>query len=219
MLKSKSLITLTFATMLAATTQGFAQTQPDPHHLTPDTDTTKTAPANQDQQGVSTPMMMDMMAGMMKMMGGDGAQMGMGGMGNMGMTDHTAGRIAFLRAELQISDAQSKAWDAFADAMQKIGSQMKEANMPMMAEGSAPQLLARLDSQERMLTARLDGVRAMKAAFAPLYDALSAEQRKTADDLLANHMGLMPLGMMQGGMMQGGMMQGGMMQGGMMPAQ
>lgn len=216
MLKSKSFITLTFVAMLAASSQGFAQTQPDAHHLAPDTYTTKTAPANQDQQGVPTPMMMDMMAGMMKMMGGGGAQMGMGG---MNMTEHTAGRIAFLRAELQITDAQSRAWDAFADAMQKIGSQMKAADMPMMAESPAPQLLARLDSQERMLTARLEGVRAMKAAFAPLYDALSAEQRKTADDLLANHMGLMPLGMMQGSMMQGSMMQGGMMQGGMMPAQ
>jgi hypothetical protein len=202
MLNSKSFISLTFATMLAATTQGFAQTQPE-HHLTPDTHATETAPANQDQQGMSMPMMMNMMSSMMKMMGGGGAQMGMGG---MNMTEHTAGRIAFLRAELQITDAQSKAWDAFADAMQKIGSQMKEADMPMMAEASAPQLLARLDSQERMLMARLEGVRAMKAAFAPLYDTLSVEQRKTADDLLANHMGLMPLGMMQGGMMQGGMM-------------
>jgi hypothetical protein len=201
MLKSKSLITLTFAAMLAASSQGFAQTQPE-HHLTPDTHSTEVAPGNQNQSGMSMPMMMNMMSEMMKMIGGGGAQMGMGG---MGMTDHTAGRIAFLHAELQITDAQSKAWDAFADAMQKIGSQMKAADMPMMAQGSAPQLLARLDSQERMLTARLEGARAMKAAFAPLYDALSAEQRKTADDLLANHMGLMPLGMMQGGMMQGGM--------------
>jgi len=211
MLKSKSFITLTFAAMLAASTQGFAQTQPDAHHSGQGTHSTEVAPGNQDQQGMSMPMMMNMMAGMMKMMSGGDAQVNMPGMGGMGMTEHTAGRIAFLRAELQITDAQSKAWDAFADAMQKIGSQMKAANMPMMDEASAPQLLARLDSQERMLTARLEGVRAMKAAFAPLYDALSAEQRKTADDLLANHMGLMPLGMMQGGMMQGGMMQGGMM--------
>jgi hypothetical protein len=208
MLKSKPLVTLTFAAMLAASTQGFAQTQPDPHHPADGAGTTEAVPGNQDQQGMSMPMMMNMMSSMMKMMGGGGAQMGMGG---MNMTEHTAGRIAFLRAELQITDAQSKAWDAFADAMQKIGSQMKEADMPMMAEASAPQLLARLDSQERILMARLEGVRAMKAAFAPLYDTLSVEQRKTADDLLANHMGLMPLGMMQGGMMQGGMMQGGMM--------
>ena len=208
MLKSKSFITLTFAAMLAASSQGFAQTQPDAHHPADGAGTTEAVPGNQVQQGMSMPMMMNMMSGMMKMMGGGGAQMGMG---RMNVTEHTAGRIAFLRAELQITDAQSKAWDAFADAMQKIGSQMKEADMPMMAEASAPQFLARLDSQERMLTARLEGVRTMKAAFAPLYDALSAEQRKTADDLLANHMGLMPLGMMQGGMMQGGMMQGGMM--------
>ena len=206
MLKSKTLITLTFTAMLAASAQGYAQTQPE-HHLTPDTHSTEAAPGNQDQSGMSMPMMMNMMSEMMKMMGSGGAQMNMSG---MGMTEHTAGRIAFMRAELQITDAQSKTWDAFADAMQKIGSQMK-ADIPMMAKASAPQLLARLDSQERMLTARLEGVRAMKAAFAPLYDALSAEQRKTADALLANHMGLMPLGMMQGSMMQGGMMQGGMM--------
>ena len=208
MLKSKSLAALALAALLAASSQSYAQTQPDPHHPATGGDTAQTTSAPQDQQGMSMPMMMNMTSSMMKMMGGGGAQMGMGG---MNMTEHTAGRIAFLRAELQITDAQSKAWDAFADAMQKIGSQMKEADMPMMAEASAPQLLARLDSQERMLMARLEGVRAMKAAFAPLYDTLSVEQRKTADDLLANHMGLMPLGMMQGGMMQGGMMQGGMM--------
>jgi hypothetical protein len=198
MLKSKSLVTLTLAAMLAASSQGYAQAQPDAHHSGQGTHSTEAAPGNQDQSGMSMPMMMNMMSEMMKMMGSGGAQMNMSG---MGMTEHTTGRIAFLRAELQITDAQSKAWDAFADAMQKIGSQLKAADMPMMAGASARQLLARLDSQERMLTARLEGVRAMKAAFAPLYDVLSAEQRKTADDLLANHMGLMPLGMMQGGMM------------------
>ena len=202
MLKSKSLITLTFAAMLAASSQGFAQTQPE-HHLTPDTHSTETVPGNQGQQGMSMPMMMDMMAGMMKMMGGGDSQMNMSG---MGMTEHTAGRIAFLRSELQINDAQSKAWDVFANALRNIGSRLKEADMPMMAEASSPQLLARLDSQERMLTARLEGVRAMKAAFAPLYDTLSAEQREMVDELLATHMGLMPLGMMQGSMMQGGAM-------------
>ena len=52
-----------------------------------------------------------------------------------------------------------------------------------------------------MLSARLEGVRAMKTALEPLYKALSAEQRKTADELLATHMGLMPSGMMLGGIM------------------
>ena len=208
MTKLKLLATMSVVALLTVPVQATSHIQKDPHHPEQGAATTDVMPAGQGQQD----MMMNMMAGMMKMM--SGGMMGQGGMDmqSMGMTEHTAGRIAFLRAELQITDAQSKAWDAFADAMQKIGSQLKAADMPMMAEASAPQLLARLDSQERMLTARLEGVRAMKAAFAPLYEALSAEQRKTADDLLANHMGLMPLGMMQGGM-------GNMMQGGMMPGQ
>ena len=71
----------------------------------------------------------------------------------------------------------------------------------MMADATAPQLLTQLESQEQMLSARLEGVRAMKTALEPLYKALSAEQRKTADELLATHMGLMPSGMMLGGIM------------------
>ena len=203
MLKSKSLIAVTFAAMLAAASQGLAQTQPDAHHPPQSAGTTETAPGNQDQQGMSMPMMMNMMAGMMKMMSGGSGQIGMGGMdmSGMGMTERVEGRIAFLRAELKITGAQSKIWDAFADALRGNAKRLKEANMPMMGDAPGPQLLAQLDSQERMLGARLEGVRAMKAAFAPLYKALSAEQQKTADELLATHMGLMPSAMMQGGMM------------------
>jgi hypothetical protein len=40
----------------------------------------------------------------------------------------------------------------------------------------------------------------------PLYAALSEDQRKVANDLLAGPMGFMPGGMKQGGMAQGGMM-------------
>lgn len=144
---------------------------------------------------MSMPIMMNMMGEMMKMMGGGGTQIG------MGMTERVEGRIAFLRAELQITDAQSKVWDAFADVLRSNAKRFKEASMPMMAEASAPRLLALLESQERMYDARLEGVRAMKAALAPLYEAFSAEQRKTADELLVTQMGLMPSGMMQGGMM------------------
>ena len=202
MLKSKSLIALSFAAMLAASTQGYAQTQPDPHHPAQGAATSEAAPVAQDQQGMSMPGMMKMMSGMMKMMG-DGAQMGAGGMdmSSMGMTERIEGRIAFLRAELQITSAQSKVWDDFADALRSNAKQLKKANMPTMADATAPQLLTQLDTQEQMLSARLEGVRAMKTALEPLYKALSVEQRKTADELLATHMGLKPSGMTQGGMM------------------
>ena len=58
--------------------------------------------------------------------------------------------------------------------------------------------------QEQWLSARLEGVRAIKATFGHLYDALSPEQRKSADELLAMHMGLMPGPMKPMDMMQMG---------------
>lgn len=134
--------------------------------------------------------------------------MGMDGMDmtGMGMTERVEGRIAFLRAELQITDAQAKLWDAFAGALRDNAKRLKDSGGAMMSGMEGPALIGQLDSQEKMLNARLEGVKAMKAALAPLYQALTEDQRKAADELLAPHMGLMAKDMMQGGMMQGGSM-------------
>jgi dTDP-4-amino-4,6-dideoxygalactose transaminase len=122
-------------------------------------------------------------------------------MGQMPMTERIEGRIAFLRAELGITEEQSKTWDAFAEAMRDSANRMKEAGMPMMMTGAAAaDPVSQLEAQERMLAARLESVRALKAALAPLYQSLSAEQKQTANELIGPHMGLMPRGMMQGGM-------------------
>ena len=190
MMKSKSVFALSIVTLLTASTLGLAQTQPDPHHPEQGADVT---PASQGQQ---EPPVMNMMGDMMKMMGGmmrmmGGGQMDMGGMNmsDMGMTERVEGRIAFLRAELQITDTQSTLWDAFATVLRSNAKRLKEASMPATADASTPEVLVQLESQERMLAARLDGVRAMRGAFIPLYHSLSAEQRKAADELLASHMG------------------------------
>ena len=207
MLKSKLLIAATAAALVFGSPAGFAQTQPDPHH--PEQSGGEVAaPSDQQAAGMS---MMNMMAGMMKMMGG--GQMGMGGMdmAGMGMTERVEGRIAFLHAELQITNSQAKLWDAYAGALRDNARRLKDSGGGMMAGMQGPALLGQLDAQEKMLSARLEGVRAMKASLAPLYEALTEDQRKTADELLAPHMGLMGKGMMQGGMMQGGTTQGGSM--------
>ena len=204
MLKSKSLAALALAALLAASSQSYAQTQPDPHHPATGGDTAQTTSAPQDQQGMSMPMMMNMMAGMMKMMAGSAGQMGRCGTGMpaMGMTEHVEGRIAFLRAELQITDAQAKAWDAFATVLRDNAKRMQGANMQMMPDAKTPRFQTMFDTQERMLTMKLEQVKATKAAFVYLYEVLSADQRKTVDELLQTHIGLMPPGMMQDGMMQ-----------------
>jgi hypothetical protein len=139
------------------------------------------------------------MADMMRMMQ-NMRMMGPGMMG-MGMIERVEGRIAFLRAELKITDAQTNAWNAFADAL-RVNAQKLAAIRPAMMPTSETQqtLTERLDAQERWLTARLEGLRSTKAAFTPVYAALSDEQKKTATELLGPHLGL---AMMPGPMMPG----------------
>ena len=125
--------------------------------------------------------------------------MGMMGRGTDGMAtiDRIEGRIAFLRAELKITDAQADAWNGFADALRTNARKLAEVRAAKPGDGqSASTLAARLDQQEQWLGARLDGTRAMKSAFAKLNEALSDDQKKMANDLLAPHMGMEAMAMM-----------------------
>lgn len=139
--------------------------------------------------------MMDMMQkmGMMRQPGG-GAGSG-GGMG-MATIDRVEGRIAFLRTELKITDAQNAVWNAFADALRANAKSLGEVRSSIMSgmAGSAQQnLVERFALQEKWLAARLEGTRAIKAALTNLIGALSEDQRKAADELLAPHMGMMAM--------------------------
>ena len=49
----------------------------------------------------------------------------------------------------------------------------------------------KLAPREKMMTGRLDALRKLKAAVDPLYAALTAEQKKTADEMLMGPMGMM----------------------------
>jgi hypothetical protein len=200
MLKSTFLVAASLAAMLTITSGGLAQTSSDPHH------TGQTTTDATPQPGMQNPMMMQMMGNMMNMMGmmmGGSGQMGMPGMGisRMGMTDHIEGRIAFVRAELQITDAQGKAWDGFANAVRDNAKRMAGAAMPEMP-ASPPELLAKLETQEKLLSTKIEAVRSLKAAYLPLHEVLNPDQRKLANDLLTAHMGLIPTDMMPGGMMR-----------------
>ncbi len=149
---------------------------------------------------MSMPDMMRMM-GMMRQSGGDG-------MGGVETIDHVEGRIAFLRTELKITDAQQSAWNAFADTLRTNAKTLGDMRSTMMSQQSAgsPELVEKLALQEKWLAARLEGTRAMKSALSNLVATFSDEQKKTADELLAPQMGMMP--MMQGGRM-GSMRMGG----------
>jgi hypothetical protein len=61
----------------------------------------------------------------------------------------------------------------------------------MMGSTQAAMLRDRLAAWEKMMTAHLEALRKFKTAVDPLYAALSAEQKKTADELLIGPMGMM----------------------------
>jgi hypothetical protein len=178
------------------------------------------------QQGMKGGGMMGMMAGnmpmtnmmqMMGMMGQSDAETGCAGMSGMATIDHVEGRIAFLRTELKITDAQSAGWNAFADALRTNAKSLGEVRASMMPQAGAaqPGLVDRLALQEKWLTARLEGTRALKSALTNLVGTFSDEQKKTADELLAPHMGMMTMmsGMQPGQMGSSQMQPGKMMQG------
>jgi hypothetical protein len=159
--------------------------------------------------GGNMPNMMQMMG----MMGRQGAETGCSGMSGMATIDRVEGRIAFLRTELKVTDAQSSAWNAFADALRANARSLAEVRASMMPQQGAAQqsLVDRLTLQEKWLAARLEGTRAIKSALTNLVGTLSDEQKKTADELLAPHMGMMAMmSAMQSGQMGPGQMQPGM---------
>jgi len=168
------------------------------------------APTASGQQGMMGNMPMLNIMNMMDMM----SMMG-GGPAGMATIDRIEGRIAFLRTELKITDAQTNAWNSFADALRTNAKKLGEVRTSMMshmgaAQQQPPALTERLNLQEQWLIVRLEETRAMKPALTNLYAVLTEDQRKTANELLGLHMGLgmmemmagqMPLGQMPGMML------------------
>ena len=123
-------------------------------------------------------------------MHGGAGDMPMMGMMRM-MMGHVEGRLAFLKTELKITDAQLPLWNAVADTIRANAKAMGDMAGGMMGGSQSATLPDKLDMREKMMTAHLEALRKFKAAVAPLYVALSDEQKKTADELLIGPMGMM----------------------------
>jgi hypothetical protein len=197
-----SMAALLASFLLAAPVHAQTDAQHDGHHPG-QTETTAPAPAATQPGGPGIPMMNMMgggmdMAGMMRVM-----RSCMGGSDDAGAFDRIEGRIAFLRAELRITDTQATAWNTFADALRAHAQKLRQTSASdRSVQPNGPVLLDQLDRQERWLSARTEGVRAIRAALTPLFGLLSDEQKKTADELLGAHFGTPATG---AGMTGGGM--------------
>ena len=142
--------------------------------------------------------------GMPGMMQGGGMPMGHEGMGHEGMmgpgmmmchmSEHVEGRLAYLKTELKITEAQMPQWNAFADAFRASGQKVAQQCAMMKEHGGgmmSADLPERLTMMEQHMTMHLNSLRAIKTALLPLYAVLSDEQKKTANEIIKGPMGMM----------------------------
>jgi hypothetical protein len=131
----------------------------------------------------------------------------------MERTDHVEGRIAFLKAELKITDDQTPQWEPVAKAMRDQSAAITALRNEIRSERNksagenkgagehdraqrrqaltAPEILNLrakvMDARTKALAVRAEGQRQFAAAFGTLYNRLNDDQKKTADQLLARH--------------------------------
>ena len=177
----------------AGSTIGFAQTMPPAgqsggqgtHHPGPGAAGMPMGMMGEDgQAGMMSGNMKQMMSMMRNMMAMMSAESGM-------MASHVEGRIASLKSELKITEAQSAQWNRFAEALRATAKSMNGMHEKMMQAQGAGTLPARLEAQGAMLSAHLASLKALKEALDPLYASFSDDQKKRADGLIIGPMGMM----------------------------
>jgi hypothetical protein len=134
---------------------------------------------------------MPMGGGMMgcPMMGGQGMTMGqmpMGGMGpGMMMTGPAIeGRLAYLKAELGITEAQTPAWNGYVTAVNARMSAMQGRHQAMMQAWQSGTAVTRLEAHTKAMETMVDALKALKPATEALYAVLIPDQKTKADLLL-----------------------------------
>jgi hypothetical protein len=120
------------------------------------------------------------------------------------MLDRIDGRLAFLKTELKITEAQSAAWDELAGVIRTTSEAHNDMMRSMMKDMRSGEFLKaplpeRLQIQQTRLEARLDQVKSVKAAVEKLYAMLDDGQKQAADDIVLPMMGM---GMGRGMMMR-----------------
>jgi hypothetical protein len=198
---------LLLAAILASTAPAFAQSPQDHEAHHPEAQPTAPTgsmmgPGMMGQGSTSGGMMIgqgQMRAGMMMGQGQPGSTvMPMTNMIMRGRSgpEHIEGRLAYIRVELKITDAQTPQWNAFADAARTNAKAVSELRSTMMSrQGASATLPDRLALEDKVVTAHLEALKKIEDAANKLYSVLNEEQKKLADSIIIGPMG-MPMGMM-----------------------
>ncbi|WP_162914889.1 Spy/CpxP family protein refolding chaperone [Desertibaculum subflavum] len=99
---------------------------------------------------------------------------------------HIEGRIAFLKTELKITEAQTPAFNAFADVLRAQAKAMGERHQQMGGDRDKPaNAVERLERRTEMMKQGAEASQKLLDAAKPLYAQLSDEQKAAADELLS----------------------------------
>ena len=100
-------------------------------------------------------------------------------------------RLAYIKADLEITDAQTPAWDAYTDAVraQHATTETMRADMMKAEEGGG--VLERMDARIKTMERKVASLKALKPVTEALYTQLTDEQKKEADQLLGDRCGMM----------------------------
>ena len=133
-------------------------------------------------QGMQGMMGPGMMGNMPMGMGSMGQGMGPGMM--MGQGPMMEGRLAYLKAELGITDTQAAAWDGYVSAVKARGDTMQSMHATMMQAMQSGTAFARMDAHAAAMQSMMDSMKSLKPATEALYKVLGEDQKKKADMLL-----------------------------------
>jgi LTXXQ motif family protein len=104
---------------------------------------------------------------------------------------HIEGRIAHIKTELKITDAQAPLFDAVANVMRDNAKAMGDAAQSLRGDPNQPRqprtALTRLEAHAKFGELRAQGDAKLLAAFRPLYQSLTPDQQKSADEAFEGH--------------------------------
>jgi hypothetical protein len=113
------------------------------------------------------------------------------GQGPDWMLDRVEGRLAFIKAELKITEAQMGAWNELATAIRTAAKHHNERMRTVLSGAeNARTLPQRIQAHEQFMTTRLEELKQIKSSVSKLYDVLSDEQRKEADNVVLPMVGM-----------------------------
>jgi hypothetical protein len=190
--------------LLAATTligsvalaqQGQPQSPTDhgAHHSAGDQQQSQQAPDGMMGQGGM--MGQDGKNGGPDMMGcpmmGKGMMGGMMGKGMMHSRPMMEARLAYIKADLDITEEQMEAWDAYAEAVRGRHATMEGMHADMMKAKEDGGAVERLDARIKAMEDMVESLKALKPATEGLYAVLTDEQKEKANKLLGGRCGMM----------------------------